>query len=151
MTRVTRTRNFIPVEGKKNDRHVNYPTMGNSPPIYGEHANYMLIPSEALRTMESLNGRNDTGVEKFIKSIKFTRTRNDDKESLLHMILTKKIIENAKQNIRFCQISNYDNLYKALYTQLSTLSTVSESRNKMQSIKQSTTESVQSYFDFTRL
>ena len=101
-------------------------------------------PSEALRTVETFN---DTGVEEFIKSVRFARTRVSDTAYLLRIILTEKITDRAKQSIRFCQITSYEELYATLRTQVSIPTTVSGSRNKMQNIKQGTNETVQSYSD----
>ncbi|KAK1132223.1 hypothetical protein K0M31_016345 [Melipona bicolor] len=103
-------------------------------------------PSEALRTVKTLNGINHFQMEEFIESVRFARTRVSDTASLLRMILTKKITDRAKQSIRFCRITSYEELYATLRTQVSPIpSTVSGSRNKMQNIKQGIHETVQSY------
>ncbi|KAK9296900.1 hypothetical protein QLX08_009210 [Tetragonisca angustula] len=109
------------------------------------HTEQIMKPLEALRTVETLNGINNTGVEEFINSVGFARTRVSDTASLLRMILTEKIIDRAKQSIRFCQITSYEELYEALRTQVSIPTIVSGSRNKMQNTKQGTNETVQSY------
>ena len=83
------------------------------------HTEQIMKPAEALRTVETLNGINDTGVEEFIKSVRFARTRVSDTASLLHMILTEKVTDRAKQSIRFCQITSYEELYETLRTQVS--------------------------------
>lgn len=114
-------------------------------PVNSELSINTLKPSEALRTVETLNGRNDIGVEEFIKSVRFARSRTNDQETLLRMILTERITDFAKQSFRFCQIHGYEELYEALRTQVSLPSTVSGSRNKMQTIRQGISESVQSY------
>ncbi|KAK1123278.1 hypothetical protein K0M31_008903 [Melipona bicolor] len=105
----------------------------------------MLKPTDALRMIENLNGINDIGVEEFIKSVKLARTRVNDQIPLLRMIITEKITDRAKQSIRFCQITSYEELFAILRTQVSIPTTVSGSRNKMQHIRQRTNETVQSY------
>ena len=109
------------------------------------HTEQIMKPAEALRTVETLNGINDTGVEEFIKSVRFARTRVSDTASLLHMILTEKVTDRAKQSIRFCQITLYEELYETLRTEVSIPTTVSGSKNKMQNTKQGTNETVESY------
>ncbi|XP_043263113.1 uncharacterized protein LOC122403580 [Colletes gigas] len=104
-----------------------------------------LKTADALRMVETLYGKDDIGVEEFIKSVRFARNRVNDPESLLRMIITEKIVSHAKRSIRFCRIQTYDELYEALRTQVSLPVTVSGSRNKMQTIKQGITENVQSY------
>ncbi|KAK1118221.1 hypothetical protein K0M31_015266 [Melipona bicolor] len=51
--------------------------------IYNEPAK----PSEALHTVETLNGINDARMEELIKSVRFARIRVSDAASLLRMIL----------------------------------------------------------------
>ena len=109
------------------------------------HTEQIMKPSETLRTVETHNGINDTGVEEFIKSVEIARTRVSDTASLLRMIVTEKITNRAKQSIQFCQITTYEELYKTLRTRVSIPITVSGNRNKMQNIKQGTNETVQSY------
>ena len=38
------------------------------------HTEQIIKPLEPLRTLETLNGINDTGVKEFIKSVRFART-----------------------------------------------------------------------------
>ncbi|KAK1123338.1 hypothetical protein K0M31_008956 [Melipona bicolor] len=105
----------------------------------------ILKPTDALRMIENLNGVNDIGVEEFIRSIKLARTRVKDQTIFLRMIITEKITDRAKQCIRFCQISSFEELFLALRTQVSIPNTVSGSRNKMQVTRQSNNETVQAY------
>lgn len=109
------------------------------------HENSILKATEALKMIENLNGINDIGVEEFIKSVKLARTRVSDKIILLRMIIVEKITDRAKQSIRFCEITSYDELFSALRTQVSIPNTVSGSRNKMQNIRQNPNETVQQY------
>ncbi|KAK1118219.1 hypothetical protein K0M31_015264 [Melipona bicolor] len=104
-----------------------------------------LKATDALRMIENLNGINDIGVEEFIKSVKLAKTRLNDEISLLRMIIAEKITDRAKQSIRFCTITSYDELFSALRTQVSIPNTVSGSRNRMQNIRQNSNETVQSY------
>ncbi|KAK1118217.1 hypothetical protein K0M31_015262 [Melipona bicolor] len=111
------------------------------------HRDSILKPTDALRMIENLNGINDIGVEEFIKSVKLARTRVkvNDQIILLRMVIAEKITDRAKQSIRFCQITSYEELFSALRTRVSIPSTVSGSRSKMQHIRQGTNETVQSY------
>lgn len=95
--------------------------------------------------LENLNGINDIGVEEFIKSVKLARTRVNDQTILLRMIIAEKITDRAKQSIRFCSISSFEELFSALRTHVSIPNTISGSRNKLQNIRQGNNETVQSY------
>ncbi|OAD55611.1 hypothetical protein WN48_04487 [Eufriesea mexicana] len=99
------------------------------------------IADEDTATTEYEQGR----IEEFIKTVRFARSRTFDPTLLLRMILTEKIIDHAKQSIRFCQINSYEELYDVLGTQLSVSTTVPGSRSKMQQVRQGINESVQSY------
>lgn len=105
----------------------------------------LMDPSKALRSVVTENGVNDSGVQDFISSVRFVRSRTNDQFMLLRIIMTEKIVEQAKQSIRFCQTNSYGDLYSTLRTQISTLSTDSGSRTRRQIAFQGTTESVQSY------
>ncbi|KAK1118220.1 hypothetical protein K0M31_015265 [Melipona bicolor] len=101
-----------------------------------------LKPTDALRVIESLNGTNDIGVEEFIKSVKLAKTRVNDQ---ITNDYCRKITDRAKQSIRFCSISSFEELFSALRTHVSIPNTISGSRNKLQNIRQGNNETVQSY------
>ncbi|KOX71608.1 hypothetical protein WN51_02479 [Melipona quadrifasciata] len=62
-------------------------------------------------------GKDDVGVEEFIKSVKFARSHVNDQDSLLKMTIVQKISGHAKRSVRFCHTSCYDELYEALGSQ----------------------------------
>ena len=105
----------------------------------------MLDAQQASRFVRILRRRDDQGVEEFIKSVRYAKSRCDDKEGLLYVVLNEKIIENAERNIRFQEINTFEDLYKVLRTNMSTPTTVSHSRAKLQSTKQNSFETVQTF------
>ena len=60
-----------------------------------------LEADKAIRTVETLRGRDDVGVEDFILSVRKARARckESDRELLLDLILIERITDNAKRNI----------------------------------------------------
>ena len=105
----------------------------------------MLDAQQASRFVRILRRRDDQGVEEFIKSVRYAKSRCDDKEGQLYVVLNEKIIENAERNIRFQEINTFEDLYKVLRTNMSTPTTVSHSRAKLQSTKQNSFETVQTF------
>lgn len=93
-------------------------------------------PTKTRRSVESPNGEDDIRVEEFIETVKFARNRTFEQPMLLRMIIAEKIIEQAKKDIRFFQVNIFEDLYEVLRTQLSTPSTISGSRSRMQQIRQ---------------
>ena len=91
---------------------------------------------EIIRTVESLNGSDDVGVHDFIKSVKRAKTRCRNPDLLLDYILTEKITGNAKRSIRHIPIDSYDDLYKALNTNLSITTSVELCRTKLDNVRQ---------------
>ena len=92
--------------------------------------------SEIIRTVETLNGRNDVGVQDFIKSVKRARSLCSQPDLLLFYILTEKIVDNAKRSIRHISINNYEDLYQALQTNLNSGTSVELCRAKLNSCVQ---------------
>ena len=105
----------------------------------------LLRAQEAFELVETLRGRDDIGVEDFIKNVRFARSQCHQKALLLKLILVKRITENAKRSIRFLEIENYEDLYDALRQNIAIPSTVSNCRDRLRNIRQGSTESVQSY------
>ena len=94
---------------------------------------------DIIRTIEPLKGRDDNGVEDFIKSIKKARLRCNQQNLLLDFIIAEKIVENAKRAIRFTPINSYEDLYEALRHNLGTNSSVDLARSRLENIKQQNT------------
>nr|XP_034194820.1 uncharacterized protein LOC117611039 [Osmia lignaria] len=107
--------------------------------------NELMKAVDAIRTIETLRGRDDVGVEDFIKSVRYARSNCSEKTLLLKLILIEKITENAKRSIRYTSIETYKELYEVLRQNVSIPNTVSSCRNKLQQIRQGATETVQSY------
>lgn len=59
--------------------------------------------------------------------------------------MNEKIIENAERSICFQEINTFEDLYKVLRTNVSTSTTVSYSRAKLQSTKKKTSETMQTF------
>lgn len=105
----------------------------------------LMKATEAIRMIETLRGRDDVGVEDFIKSVRFARNNCSEKNLLLRLILIEKITENAKRSIRYTTINTFEELYETLRRNVSIPNTVSSCRNKLQQLKQGATETIQSY------
>ncbi|CAL7937383.1 unnamed protein product [Xylocopa violacea] len=100
---------------------------------------------DAIRTIETLRGRDDVGVEDFIHSVRKAKTRCCEPDLLLDLILVEKITEHAKRSIRYLKIESYETLYDYLRQYVSPPTTLSNCRDKLKNTKQGATESVQSY------
>ena len=100
---------------------------------------------EIIRTIEVLKGRDDIGIEDFIKQTKRAALRCLEPELLLDLILVEKIQEQAKRSIRFLIITSYDELYSALRTHVNPPTTIGNCRQRLSNTKQGATESVQSF------
>ncbi len=105
----------------------------------------MIKTKDAIRMVETLRGRDDVGVEDFIKSVEFARSACSEEQLLLKLIVVEKIIENAKRSIRYFNIESYGELYVHLRNNVSIPTTVVACRNRLNQTKQGQTESVQSY------
>lgn len=112
---------------------------------HGNSPNNTTQASKVLRVVETLHGKDDIGVEEFIKTCKFARSKCTELDMLLRMIITEKITDQAKRSIRFCWIHTFEELYVALRNQIFVPTAVSGSRNRLHNIKQGMTESVQFY------
>ena len=105
--------------------------MANRRPTFIEQPGQVLIRAkEAIRTIETLRGRDDVGVEDFIKSVEFARQCCNEEQLLLKLILVEKITENAKRNIRYIDIKTYGELYARLRNSVSIPTTVVACRNR---------------------
>ena len=71
----------------------------------------MIKTKDAIRMVETLRGRDDVGVEDFIKSVEFARSACSEEQLLLKLIVVEKIIENAIRSIRYINIESYGELY----------------------------------------
>ena len=119
--------------------------IGEREPMTREIETDFLSAREVIDTIETLNGRDDCGVEDFIKMIGKAYKRCTQKELLLDLILSQKITDQAKRAIRFIPIENYKDLYLALRQNVGIISSVELSRTRLSEIKKMITESVQSY------
>lgn len=119
------------------------PNVTPSVPIVNHRAN---IPAkDVVRTIRSFRGRDDTGVEDFITSIKIARTQCKEDDFLLRLIIAEKVTEHAERSIRHLTINSYDELYDALRKRVAPATTVGNARSKLKDVKQGNTESVHSY------
>ncbi|XP_012239594.2 uncharacterized protein LOC105680577 [Bombus impatiens] len=102
---------------------------------------------KAIRTVETLRGRDDESVEDFILSVRKARARckASDRELLLDLILIERITDNAKRNIRYLKINSFEDLYSCLRQHVLTPTTISNCRDKLKNLKEGATESVQSF------
>lgn len=113
----------------------------SAPPVLPRSS---ILAKDVVRTIRSLRGRNDTGVEDFISSVKAARTQCGEDEFLLRLIIAK-ITERAERNIRHLSIVSYEELYDALRKHVAPATTVANARSKLKEIKQGNTESIHSY------
>ena len=77
------------------------------PTLYSEEEE-KIIAKDAIETIRTLNGRDDMGIEKFIKCVKKAKGRCSQQSLLLDFILAKRISENAERAIRYSTITTYD-------------------------------------------
>lgn len=117
----------------------------------GMRLNDDLAPAkEMIRIVKTLRGRDDGGVEDFIKSVKKARSQCSQPNRLLDYIMNEKITENAERAIRFIPINNYEDLYVAVRQNVGSVSSVELTRSKLNSTKQHPHESVQVYSNLFR-
>ena len=121
------------------------PAVRQERPETKKEPNDLLRAQEAIELVETLRGRDDIGVEDFVKNVRFAQSQCHQKALLLKLILVKRITENAKHSIRFLDIENYKDLYNALRQNIAIPSTVLNCRDRLRNIRQGSTESVQSY------
>lgn len=104
-----------------------------------------LPAKDIVRTIEVLKGKDDCGVEDFIRTVKRARKRCSQPDLLLDFIIAEKIIDSAKRSIRFITIEDYETLYLALRQNVGLASSIELSRSRLESTRQMNTESVQSF------
>ena len=77
-------------------------------PIDAQNATCLLSAKDIVRTIEILPGKDDSGTEDFIKSIKRATLRCSQLDLLLDFKIAEKIQDQAKRSIRFIPINHYD-------------------------------------------
>lgn len=92
-----------------------------------------------------LKGRDDIGVEGFIKKVRKARSRCREKEELLDLIIATRITDDAERSIRHLDIETYAELYNALRQFVSIPTTADSARDRLRQVRQGVTESVHSY------
>lgn len=92
--------------------------------------------SQAVRTVRTLKGEDDAGVEDFIHAIKRALTRCSQPDILLELILAEKLEGHAERSIRHIQIENYDDLYTALRQHVAPPSSVNTCRVALDKVLQ---------------
>ena len=96
-----------------------------------------LIPAKDLiRTIEVFNERDDTGVRDFIKGVKRARNDCSEPDLLLRFIIAEKIMDHAKQTIRYANIRNYDVLYDGLEKNLAFISSIELCSSRLENCRQ---------------
>ncbi|CAD1472763.1 unnamed protein product, partial [Heterotrigona itama] len=78
-----------------------------------------------IRTIKTLKGQDDLGVEDFIQDIRDARLQCNDKHMLLKLILSEKITGQAERSISF------EELYDAFRTHVTSQITISTARAKL--------------------
>ena len=96
----------------------------------------------AIETIKPINGQDDMGVEDFIKTVKRARIRCEEPEILQDLILAREITHAAAKAIGYMQINSYEDLYAALRQNLRQTSSLISLKSKLESCKQSSTETV---------
>ena len=130
-----------PLEGddESDDDFLDFPSRQENPT-----ANLM-IAKDVVRTIKPINGRDDIGVEDFIRSVKKARRRCSQPELLLDFIIAEKITQQAEKALRYIKIDDYETLYESLRSNLKQTNSVSALRSKLSSCKQGATETVQNF------
>ena len=96
----------------------------------------------AIETIREVNGQDDIGIEDFIKTVKKVKTRRIQPNSLLDLIIAKKITIFAEKSIRYVQINSYENLYDALRQNLKWSNSILAVKLKLESCKQGPSKQV---------
>ena len=91
---------------KKKERIETYGTR-----ITGEDT---LKATDILNTITVLNGRDDIGLENFIRGIKRAKLRCSLRNIILDFIIAQSIKASAEKAVRFIPIDFYDDLLNAL-------------------------------------
>ena len=99
----------------------------------------------AVQFIPILKGRDDIGVEGFIKKVRKARARCREQPELLDLILSQRITEDAERSIRHLDIESYTDLYDALRKFVSIPTTADSARDRPRTVRQGPTESVHSY------
>ena len=99
----------------------------------------------AIETIRGINVQDDIGIEDFIKTVKKAKTRCTQPNSLLDLIIAKKITGFAGKSIRYLEINSYKDLYDALRQNLKSSNSILAFKSKLESCKQGATECVQNF------
>lgn len=99
----------------------------------------------SIQFIPTLRGRDDIGVEGFIKKVKKARAKCRQQTELLDLILNQRITEDAERSIRHLDIDNYTDLYTALRQFVSIPTTADNARDRMRQVRQGNAENVHSY------
>ncbi|XP_076396675.1 uncharacterized protein LOC143265905 [Megachile rotundata] len=99
-------------------------------------------PTQVIRIIRTLRGRDDLGIEDFISDVRYARSICSDKFMLLKLIIAERITDQAERAIRYLRIDSYEDLFEALRTYVTSPNTVNGSRTRLQNTRQGQTESV---------
>lgn len=116
-----------------------------SPSQSSQKTTQMKTPENLLRIIEPLQGRDDLGVEDFIHQVEFARARCEDQEMLLFMVLSEKILGNAKRNIRYIPIKTFKELYSALRQTINSGMSITSNRDRLRNTRQQINENITEY------
>ena len=100
--------------------------------------------NKVIKIIKPLKGKDDQGVEDFIKSIKNAKQYCNDPDFLLQLILAEKLQHNAERTLRYIDINSYEQLYAALRENLNTTYTPSVNKKLLGEVKQGISETVKS-------
>ncbi|XP_076301569.1 uncharacterized protein LOC143219512 [Lasioglossum baleicum] len=92
-----------------------------------------------------LKGRDDIGVERFIKKVRKARRNCKERDELLDLILATRVTDDAERSIRHLEIETYEELFEALRQFVSIPTTADSARDRLRQVRQGATESVHSY------
>ncbi|XP_043474855.1 uncharacterized protein LOC122506621 [Leptopilina heterotoma] len=104
-----------------------------------------IAAKDIIRTIKTLTGQDDCGVEDFIKNVKRAKGQCYQPDLLLDFIISEKITGNAERAIRYLDLDSYAKLFNALRANLTQIGSVSMLRSKLLNCKQNLTEDIQSF------
>jgi hypothetical protein len=105
-----------------------------------------LRTEEARRCIAIHNGKDDIGVEDFMKEVRPMRNHCIENDLLLKAIEIEKVVGKAAQGIRSIPIKCYEDLYEALRRNAAAQVTTDEYNEQLREIRQERKETVQSFY-----
>lgn len=128
--------NYLPTAPKYERSRTNSADSDYKPDLRSQISPPLETASKIIRSVETLKGKDDVGVEDFIQSVKKAKNRCSQPDLLLDFIKIEKIQDIAKRAIQFSDIDTYEKLFDELRKNLSHMISVTVSRQKLNELRQ---------------